>query len=135
MSKRYPLPCRRNRYETRGLSPASDGQVKRERLADLAANPGRVIGAPADRNLVDFYAEGRITFSGMIPHRADDSLGIGFSYTGVSDRMHGFDIDSGLPVAQNYEAVLEICYTMQLKSGWTLQPDFQYFWQPGANVP
>jgi porin len=24
---------------------------------------------------------------------------------------------------------------MQLKSGWTLQPDFQYFWQPGANVP
>jgi porin len=71
----------------------------------------------------------------MIPHRADDSLGIGFAYTGISDRVHGFDIDSGLPVAQNYEAALEICYTAQLKPGWTLQPDFQYFWQPDGNVP
>jgi porin len=96
---------------------------------------GRVIGAPSDQNLVGFFAEGGITFSGMIPQRADDSLGIGFAYTGISDQVHGFDIDSGLPVGQNYEAVLEICYTAQLKPGWTLQPDFQYFWQPGGNVP
>ena len=27
----------------------------------------RVIGAPIDRNLVDFYADGGITFTGMIP--------------------------------------------------------------------
>jgi len=38
-------------------------------------------------------------------------------------------------VARNYEALLEICYTMQLATGWTLQPDFQYIWQPGGNVP
>ena len=92
------------------------------------------MGAPSAQNLVGFYAEAGITFSGMIPHRADDSLGIGFAYTGISDRVHGFDIDSGLPVARTSEAVLEICYTAQLKPGWTLQPDFQYFWQPGGNV-
>jgi porin len=23
---------------------------------------------------------------------------------------------------------------MQLATGWTLQPDFQYIWQPGGNV-
>jgi porin len=23
---------------------------------------------------------------------------------------------------------------MQLATGWTIQPDFQYFWQPGGNV-
>ena len=91
-------------------------------------------GAQQAQNLVGFYAEAGITFSGMIPHRADDSLGIGFAYTGISDRVHGFDIDSGLPVARTSEAVLEICYTAQLKPGWTLQPDFQYFWQPGGNV-
>jgi porin len=96
---------------------------------------GRIMGAPSAQNLVNFYAEAGITFSGMIPQRADDSLGIGFAYTGVSDRVHGFDIDSGLPVARTSEAVLEICYTAQLKPGWTLQPDFQYFWQPGGNVP
>jgi porin len=95
---------------------------------------GRIMGAPSAQNLVGFYAEAGITFSGMIPHRADDSLGIGFAYTGISDRVHGFDIDSGLPVARTSEAVLEICYTAQLKPGWTLQPDFQYFWQPGGNV-
>jgi porin len=31
--------------------------------------------------------------------------------------------------------LLEICYTAQLKTGWTLQPDFQYVWQPGGSVP
>ena len=96
---------------------------------------GRVIGAPSDRNLIDFYADGGITFSGMIRSRPDDSFAIGFAYTGISDEVHGFDIDSGAPVARNYEALLEICYTMQLTTGWTLQPDFQYIWQPGGNVP
>lgn len=49
--------------------------------------------------------------------------------------MHGFDLDSGLPVARNFEALFEICYTAQIQKGWTLQPDFQYIWQPGGNVP
>jgi porin len=95
---------------------------------------GRVIGAPSERNLIDFYADGGITFSGMIARRPDDSLAIGVAYTGIPDRAHAFDIDSG-PAARNYEALLEICYTMQLASGWTVQPDFQYIRQPGGNVP
>ncbi|MGB0056693.1 MAG: carbohydrate porin, partial [Methyloceanibacter sp.] len=64
---------------------------------------GRIMGAPSAQNLVGFYAEAGITFSGMIPHRTDDSLGIGFAYTGISDRVHGFDIDSDLPVARTSE--------------------------------
>ncbi|HET7851136.1 MAG TPA: carbohydrate porin, partial [Methyloceanibacter sp.] len=94
----------------------------------------RVIGAPEDRNLVDFYFDGGFTFSGMIRSRPDDSFAIGFAYTGISDQAQAFDIDSGFPVGRNYEALLEICYTMQLTTGWTIQPDFQYFWQPGGNV-
>ena len=54
---------------------------------------GRVIGAPSDRNLIDFYADGGVTFSGMIRSRPDDSFAIGFAYTGISDQVHGFDID------------------------------------------
>jgi porin len=94
----------------------------------------RFIGAPQAQNLVDFYFDGGFTFSGMIRSRPDDAFAIGLAYTGISDQVTAFDIDSGLPVARNYEAVLEICYTMQLTTGWTLQPDFQYFWQPGGNV-
>ena len=42
---------------------------------------------------------------------------------------------SGLSVIRNHEALLEISYTAEIKPGWTLQPDFQYIWQPGGNVP
>jgi porin len=54
---------------------------------------GRVIGAPTEQNLVDFYADGGVTFSGMIPHRAEDTLGVGLAYTGISNDVHGFDGD------------------------------------------
>lgn len=94
----------------------------------------RVVGAPSDRNVVDFYADGGITFTGMIPGRPNDGLAIGFAYTGISDDANGFDRDLDLPVARNYEALIEICYTYQINPGWTLQPDFQYIWQPGGNV-
>ena len=52
---------------------------------------------------------------------------------GALERHHD-DVDFGEPVARNYEALIEICYTYQIKSGWTLQPDFQYIFQPGGNV-
>ncbi|MGH9553228.1 MAG: carbohydrate porin [Terriglobales bacterium] len=96
---------------------------------------GRVVAAPIDQNLVDFYADGWVNFSGVVPHRPDDSLAMGFAYAGFSSRAHGFDLDAGLPVARTFEALLEICYTLQLKSGWTLQPDFQHIWRPGGGVP
>jgi porin len=94
----------------------------------------RVIGAPSDRNLVDFYFDGGVTFTGMIPGRPADALAVGFAYTGISNQASAFDIDAGEPVARNYEALIEICYTFEIKQGWTLQPDFQYIFQPGGNV-
>ena len=33
----------------------------------------------------------------MIPGRPDDGLAIGFAYTGISDRVHAFDVDFGEP--------------------------------------
>jgi porin len=94
----------------------------------------RVIGAPADRNLVDFYFDGGVTFTGMFKTRPNDALAVGFAYTGISDQVHAYDVDLGESVARNYEALIEICYTFEIKSGWTLQPDFQYIFQPGGNV-
>jgi porin len=94
----------------------------------------RVVGAPQDQNLIDIYFDGGITFTGMIPGRPDDGLAIGFAYTGISNQVHAFDVDLGESVAQNYEALIEVCYTYQIKAGWTVQPDFQYIFQPGGNV-
>ena len=74
-------------------------------------------------------------FSGMFPHRPDDILAAGFAYTGISNQVHGLDGSQGLPSDRNFEALVEICYKAQLKTGWTLQPDFQYIWQPEGGVP
>jgi porin len=52
--------------------------------------------------------------------------------TGIANDVKGFDGDPGPPSARTPEALLEICYTAQLKAGWTLQPDFQYIWQNGG---
>jgi porin len=94
----------------------------------------RFIGAPEDRNLIDFYFDGGITFSGMIPGRPDDGFAVGFAYTNISDDVSAFDVDFGEPVARNYEALIEVCYTYQVNPGWSVQPNFQYIWQPGGNV-
>lgn len=96
---------------------------------------GRLIGSPSDRNTVDFYAEAGLTFSGLVSARPDDILGIAFAYTNISSDASGADIDAGLDVIRDYEALVEISYTAQLATGWTLQPDFQYIWNPGGRVP
>jgi porin len=95
----------------------------------------RVVGSPSDRNQIYVYADGGIVFTGMIPRRPNDVFGIGVAYTGISDDASAFDRDSGLAVARDCEALLEISYTAEVRPGWTLQPDFQYIWHPGGNVP
>jgi porin len=95
----------------------------------------RFIGAPADRNLIDLYFDAGITFTGMFRNRPNDALAIGFAYTNISNRVTAFDVDFGEPVARNYESLIEICYTYEIKPGWSLQPDFQYIAQPGGGVP
>ena len=94
----------------------------------------RFIGAPEDRNLIDFYFDGGFTFTGMIKSRPNDAFAIGFAYTNISDQVSAFDVDFGEPVARSYEALIEICYTFQINPGLSIQPDFQYIFQPGGNV-
>jgi porin len=70
----------------------------------------------------------------MFRNRPGDALAIGFAYTNISDKVSAFDVDFGEPVVRNYEALIEICYTFEVKPGWSIQPDFQYIFQPGGNV-
>jgi porin len=95
----------------------------------------RVIGSPSDRNQIDAYFDTGVVFVGMIPRRPDDVFGVGFAYTGISDDASAFDRDSGLSVIRNRETLLEVSYTAEIVPGWTLQPDFQYVWNTGGNVP
>ncbi len=91
-------------------------------------------GAPEDRNLIDFYFDVGLTFTGMIPGRPDDALAIGYAYTGISDEVQAFNRDAGEPIGSGHEALIEVAYTMKVMDGWTLQPDFQYIFHPSGGT-
>jgi porin len=115
----------------------------------------RVSGSPSDRNLISFYADGGMTFKGLIPNRGDDTFGVSVGYAGISDRARKRDRDArlfaaagavdpetgefnntggALPVRSS-EALIEVTYQAQIIPGWTVQPDVQYVFRPGGNIP
>jgi porin len=99
----------------------------------------RISASPSDRNIVTFYVDGGIVFSGILPHRPDDKFGATFLYSSVSSRAAALDRDqvfyNGMaqPI-RDYELTLEFSYMWQVIPGWTIQPDFQYVFHPGGNV-
>ncbi|MHB8885097.1 MAG: carbohydrate porin [Methylovirgula sp.] len=100
----------------------------------------RFMGAPSDRNLVDFDLYTGANYKGIIPGRPDDTAGVGLIYTRVSDQVSQLDMDFGTvsggwyPV-RHAETVLELTYQVQMAPWWTLQPDFQYVFNPGGSLP
>ena len=95
---------------------------------------GRISRSPGKQNTIDFYVDTGIVFSGLVTGRPKDSFGAAFGYAKISDRAVAADRDAGLPVIRNHEAVLEVNYLAHIAPGWTVVPDFQYFWHPGGRV-
>jgi porin len=95
---------------------------------------GRVIGAPAEGNMIEFYWEAGITLNGLSQARPDDVLGLGIAYTGVSSHISAAQQAHGDAIIANYEMMLELSYVAPIVRGLYIQPDFQYFWNPGGHV-
>lgn len=100
----------------------------------------RFMGAPSDRNLVDFDLYTGANYKGIIPGRPDDVAGAGLIYTRVSNQTTQLDMEPGLYSGGGYpngrsETVLELTYQIQMAPWWTLQPDFQYVFNPGGSLP
>ncbi|MDE1147081.1 MAG: carbohydrate porin [Azospirillaceae bacterium] len=100
----------------------------------------RLAGAPADRNLIAFYADGGLTWKALLPGRADDTLGLAVAYAQIGSAASGLDQDYrhyGRPFypVRDHEVLLELSY-QAVVAGWaTIQPDVQYVIHPGGNVP
>jgi porin len=93
--------------------------------------------SPNDRNLVNFYTDGGIVFSGLIPGRPNDKFGGGFIYSRFSKSVRNYDgvmfALTGIPGSiRDYEANLELTYQAQIVPGWTIQPDLQFIWHPSG---
>ena len=99
----------------------------------------RLAGAPADRNLIDLYADGGIEFVGLSDSRPDDKFGIAAGYAHVSKRAQSLDADYRAFVnanwpERNFEGLLTAVYQYQVRDGWTLQPNVQYIIHPGGGA-
>ena len=100
----------------------------------------RIMGTPEqDRNLIDFSANAGFTFHEPIPHRGDDTLGIGMGYTKVSNRASDLDratnfFSGALAPVRTDETFIELTYQYQLTPWCQVQPDFQYVFNPGGGI-
>jgi porin len=99
----------------------------------------RAMGAPGDRNLVDFSLNAGLDLKAPLPGRADDAFGISYGLAQISGRAAALDRDRAffaglpLPVGSN-EQVVEVTYLWQVAPWWQLQPDFQYVFNPGGGI-
>ncbi len=93
----------------------------------------RIMGAPDNRNLIDFSFNGGLTLAAPLPGRDNDQAGIDFGVAKVGDRVAGLDRDAGV-TARGTEELIELTYQAQLNPWLVVQPDMQYVVNPGAGV-
>ena len=148
------------RFDTNGVSlanPASNGQARRHRgnfslygVIDQMVwrQPGgprsvgvfaRIMGAPADRNLIDASLNAGVSMKAPLAGRDNDTVGIGYGWADVSGRATALDQDTAhftgtaFPV-RGAEHFIEVTYQYQVAPWWQLQPDFQYVINPGGGI-
>jgi porin len=101
----------------------------------------RPMGTPEeDRNLIVFSLNAGLTLHDPIPHRDDDTIGIGMGYAKVSGRASDADEDRSFynpgtfNVVRSDETYVEATYQYELTPWCEIQPDFQYVFNPGGGL-
>ncbi len=99
----------------------------------------RVMGAPDDRNTVDFAASAGVVWNGPIDQRQDDRLALGVNYAHLSNHARTADRIAqgqiaGYPIRSS-ETAIELSYIAQVTGWMQLQPNLQYVTRPGGGVP
>jgi porin len=124
-----------------GLYAVIDQQLYRPKGGDQQSGISvytRASMSPSDRNLIDAYIDGGITFGGMIPQRPHDRFGAAVIYAKFSDSVRAFDRDkvlfTGAGPIRDYETNLELTYVAQIVPGWTVQPNLQFIWHPNGDA-
>ncbi|MGK8207255.1 carbohydrate porin [Burkholderia cenocepacia] len=100
----------------------------------------RVMGAPGDRNVVDFAANAGVTLKAPFAGRDDDVAGIAIGYAKIGSHARALDGDVGAYTTPGYpvrraETVIEATYQYQVAPWWQLQADLQHFFRPGGGIP
>ncbi len=127
-----------------GFYALAEQTLFRERMRQDPARQGlvgflRTAAAPRDRNLTELELAGGVVYTGLLPTRDYDTVGIAASYLRVSDDIRDAVKNAnslygiGLAVPDS-ETVLEFSYKAQLTAWWTLQPSLQWVLHPGGRA-
>jgi porin len=99
----------------------------------------RVAWSPPDRNVIDFYADGGLSFQGMVPDHPADQFAFLATFARVSPAARAADLDANFFVGQQrpartFESILEATYSHQAATGLLVQPSVQYVIHPGGGA-
>jgi porin len=112
----------------------------------MPGSPNRALGffargvaAPSDRSELDRYFDTGFTFRGPLASRPEDVVGLAFAYGRISPDAaandRAFAALTGVPMPiRDYEAAIELTYRWEIADDWSIQPDLQYVFHPGANI-
>ena len=113
-----------------GIYGVADQELYKGGGKDISAF-ARVGYAPANVNTIDWYFDAGFNFSGFVPGRLLDTAGVAVARSNFS---HDFS-DSQVAGGSNpftRETVIEATYKAQITPWWTVQPDFQYIFNPSG---
>lgn len=91
------------------------------------------VGA-ADERVHQFgsYLGGGLVYTGALPGRPDDRLGLAFASVANGDRFRDALALAGTPVERR-ETIWELTYRMEFGEAFALQPNLQYVANPGTD--
>jgi len=93
----------------------------------------RVATEPQSRNFFDFYIDGGLVYTGLIPGRDDDQVGVAVAYGSVSQQARGAMIADG-STDPGYELALEATYAAEITPWFRVQPNVQWILHPGGTT-
>ncbi len=92
---------------------------------------GRIAFGPQDRNFVGFYVESGLVYTGAIPTRDEDQVGIGFVYAQLTNgARRTLELEGSRGVGA--EMVLEFTYQLNLTKWLYVKPNAQFIINPGG---
>jgi porin len=95
------------------------------------------MGAPSNRNLIDFEANAGLVLKAPFKERSNDSVGISVGYVDISPGViFANNAGSTMPSSPvpTGETVVEATYVYQVAPWWQVQADFQYFFHPTGGI-
>jgi porin len=92
----------------------------------------RIGFSPQPASPLSFYTDAGFVYTGLLPSRPEDKLGLAFCYGEVSQSYKTLGLQQDIP-GPSFESVVELTYSCRLAPNIALQPDIQYVLHPGGS--